>query len=45
MDFVQASNTIQGKRVENNGEPVDIYKDPKFAHFQCVLYSVLKDLH
>ena len=36
---------IRGKRVENNGESVDIYKDPKFACFWCVFDSVLKELH
>ena len=36
---------IREKRVESNRESVDIYKDPKLAHFRCVFDSVLKELH
>lgn len=50
MGFVQASNAIFGEKqlkiiCSRHIESVDIYKDPKIAHFQCALDSVLKELH
>ena len=36
---------IREKRIESNGQAVDIHKDPDFAYFRKAFNSMLKCLH